>query len=67
MQLATIRSLSANGSNAWVNDTSVSNQHWLKLADGVTNSSVAWLLDQFFAHQPLQESCFGVESGLTAQ
>lgn len=50
---------SSNGSNAWVNDTSVTNQHWLKLADGVTNSSMAWLLDQFFIHEPSQKSCFG--------
>ncbi|KAJ5619712.1 hypothetical protein N7510_003696 [Penicillium lagena] len=50
---------SSNGSNAWVNDTSVTNQHWLKLADGVTNSSMAWLLDQFFIHDPAQQSCFG--------
>lgn len=48
----------ANGSNVWVNDSRVSNQHWLKLADGVTNSSVARLLDQFFAHDPLKMSCF---------
>lgn len=48
-----------NASNAWVNDTSVTNQHWLKLADGVTNSSVAWLLDQFYTHDPVIKSCFG--------
>lgn len=35
----------ANGSNAWVNDTGITNQHWLRLADGVTNSSLARLLD----------------------
>jgi hypothetical protein len=50
---------SANASNAWVNDTSVTNQHWLKLADGVTNSSMSWLLNQFFTHDPVQQSCFG--------
>lgn len=50
---------SANGSNAWVNDTSVTNQHWLKLADGVTNSSMAWLLNEFFTHDPVKQSCLG--------
>lgn len=47
----------ANGSNAWVNDSSVTNQHWLKLADGVTNTSVSGLLTQLFAHNPLDQSC----------
>jgi hypothetical protein len=51
----------ANASNAWVNASSVTNQHWLRLADGVTNSSVAWLLDQFYTHDPLQQTCFGYE------
>ena len=50
---------SANGSNAWVNDSSVTNQHYLRLADGVSNSSVAWLLDQFYVHDPIDERCFG--------
>jgi hypothetical protein len=50
---------SNNASNAWVNDTSVTNQHWLRLADAVSNSSVAWLLDQFFTHDPVVKSCFG--------
>lgn len=50
---------SKNGSNAWVNDTSVTNQHYLKLAEGATNSSMAWLLNQFFAHDPAQQTCFG--------
>ena len=49
---------SGNGSNAWVNDTSVQNQHWLRLADGVRNESVAWILDQFFVHDPVDMSCF---------
>lgn len=51
--------VSANASNSWVNDTSVTNQHWLKLADGVTNSSMSWLLNQFFAHDPVKQSCLG--------
>lgn len=53
------RLTSRNGSNAWVNDTSVTNQHWLKLANGVTNSSMAWLLDQFLVHNPVERRCFG--------
>jgi len=48
-----------NGSNAWVNDTTVTNQHWLRLADGVTNSSVAWMLDELYVSDPLQRACFG--------
>ncbi|KAI0384179.1 nucleoside hydrolase [Hypomontagnella monticulosa] len=48
----------ANGTNAWVNDSSVTNQHWLKLAGGVTNTSMAGLLTQFFAHNPSDKSCF---------
>ncbi|KAF2725316.1 nucleoside hydrolase [Polychaeton citri CBS 116435] len=50
--------VTANGSNAWVNDTSVRNQHWLKLAEGVRNESVAWLLDQFYMRDPLERICF---------
>lgn len=57
----------ANSSNAWVNDTTVTNQHWLKLADGVTNSSVAWMLDSFFTHDPLVQTCFGYDAGLKLQ
>lgn len=47
----------SNGSNAWVNDTSVRNQHWLKLADGVTNTTMAWLIDNFLVHPPGLSSC----------
>ncbi|EXJ91467.1 hypothetical protein A1O3_00015 [Capronia epimyces CBS 606.96] len=46
-----------NGSNAWVNDTSVTNQHWLKLDDRVTNSSMAWLIDNFLVHPPGMSTC----------
>ncbi|KAI0895818.1 nucleoside hydrolase [Annulohypoxylon nitens] len=46
-----------NGSNAWVNDTTVSNQHWLDLADGVTNSTVSEVLNKFFAHNPSDKHC----------
>ncbi|KAI2619269.1 nucleoside hydrolase [Hypoxylon sp. NC1633] len=49
--------LSTDGTNAWVNDSSISNQHWLKLADGVTNTSIASLLTQLFAHDPSDKSC----------
>ncbi|KAI0176493.1 nucleoside hydrolase [Hypoxylon sp. FL1284] len=49
--------VAADGTNAWVNDSSITNQHWLKLADGVTNSSVAQLLTQLFAHDPAAKSC----------
>ncbi|KAI1106225.1 nucleoside hydrolase [Jackrogersella minutella] len=46
-----------NGSNYWVNDSSVTNQHWLKLADGVTKTTVAGLLIEFFAHDPSDRNC----------
>lgn len=49
--------VSADGSNTWVNDSSTTNQHWLKLADGVSNRSVARLLDRFFAHDPSDKRC----------
>lgn len=48
----------ANGSNAWVNDTDVTNQHWLRLADEVTNSSMARLLDELITHNPSAGCCF---------
>ncbi|KAL6890395.1 inosine-uridine preferring nucleoside hydrolase domain-containing protein [Trichoderma evansii] len=48
----------ANGSNAWVNDTGVTNQHWLCLADGVTNSSMARLLDEIMTRDPSAGCCF---------
>lgn len=51
----------SNGSNAWINDTAVTNQHWLKLADEVSNSSVASLLTRFYAHDPLEASCMGTD------
>ncbi|KAF3057467.1 hypothetical protein GL218_06302 [Daldinia childiae] len=49
--------VSADGSNVWVNNSSVSNQHWLELADGVTNGTVAGLLTKLFAHNPSDKSC----------
>ncbi|OTB05605.1 hypothetical protein M426DRAFT_319596 [Hypoxylon sp. CI-4A] len=47
----------ANGSNTWINDTTVSNQHWLKLADGVTNTSIALSLNRFFSYDPSDTTC----------
>lgn len=38
-----------NGSNRWVDDSSRSNQHWLRLADGVTNTTIASLINRFLA------------------
>ncbi|EME39121.1 hypothetical protein DOTSEDRAFT_159290 [Dothistroma septosporum NZE10] len=46
-----------NGSNAWVDDSSVTNQHWLKLADGISNTSMANLLTQLYARDPGSASC----------
>lgn len=44
----------ADGSNAWVNDTSVTNQHWLELADGIMNASIARVLNQLYVATPVQ-------------
>ena len=51
---------SSNASNAWVNDSSVTNQHYLRLAEGVSNTSVAWLLDQLYTHDPIDKRCMGL-------
>ncbi|CAI4212066.1 unnamed protein product [Parascedosporium putredinis] len=45
------------GSNEWVHDSAVRNQHWLKLADGITNETVAAWLDRLLAHDPVGERC----------
>lgn len=47
----------SDGSNAWVNDTSIKDQHWLALADGVTNTSMSWLIDNFLIHSPTLSAC----------
>ncbi|EAQ83107.1 hypothetical protein CHGG_10925 [Chaetomium globosum CBS 148.51] len=46
-----------DGSNEWVNDTGAVNQHWLKLAEGVTNEDVAWWLDRFIGENPDGRRC----------
>lgn len=53
--------VAADGTNTWVNDSGISNQHWLRLADGVTNTSIARLLDRFYAHDPSGKSCSSYE------
>ncbi|KAL7817969.1 inosine-uridine preferring nucleoside hydrolase domain-containing protein [Trichoderma aethiopicum] len=50
----------ANGSNVWVNDTGVTNQHWLRLIDGA-NHSMAALLDELLSCDPSSKSCFRYE------
>ncbi|CZT18151.1 uncharacterized protein RCC_03991 [Ramularia collo-cygni] len=52
-----------NASNAWVFDERVRNQHWLGLADGVGNETVAWILNQFYERDPIVKGCFGFGSG----
>lgn len=61
--------ISKNGSNAWVNDTSVTNQHWLRLNDGITNTSVSDLLNHFLIHDPDNHACIngGSTSSLVKQ
>ncbi|XXG94879.1 hypothetical protein Hte_001138 [Hypoxylon texense] len=53
--------VAADGTNAWVNTSAVSNQHWLRLADRVTNTSVARVLNQFYAHDPSGKNCSSYE------
>ena len=48
-----------DGSNAWVDDPTVRNQHWLKLAAGVSNETVARLLNGLYAQDPAARECFG--------
>ena len=52
----------ATGLNAWVDNWAMTTQHWLKLADGVTNEDVSGLLDFFFALDPTMEHSF-VQNG----
>ncbi|KAF9037790.1 nucleoside hydrolase [Hymenopellis radicata] len=40
--------VSSDGSNAWVNDTSVTNQHWLILREGVSNATLGDRLDDLY-------------------
>lgn len=42
----------ADGSNAWVDDAWVTNQHWLELTEGVTNTMVAKVIDVFLEWDP---------------
>lgn len=50
----------SNGTNEWMNDNKVTNQRWLKLASGVSNVSVAEVLDTFYAHDPADHRCIGL-------
>ncbi|KAK0206867.1 inosine/uridine-preferring nucleoside hydrolase [Desarmillaria ectypa] len=38
----------SDGSNAWVNNTSVTNQHWIVLRDGFTNTTLRDVLDNLY-------------------
>lgn len=49
--------VSPDGSNTWVNDSRVTNQHWLKLTVQTTNTSLASLLDSFYTHDPTKDEC----------
>ena len=42
----------ADGTNEWVDDAGVTNQHWLAIAEGWQNESVAALLDELLASSP---------------
>jgi hypothetical protein len=53
------RIVGSNGSNEWMNETSVTNQHWLKLANGLSNETVADLLDRLYVESPSGHTCLG--------
>lgn len=42
----------SNGTNLWVDDGQQHNQRWLKLAEGVSNVTLAEILDGFYTHGP---------------
>ena len=41
-----------DGSNSWVLDPKVTNQNWIELADGVSNTTVATTLDDLCSVRP---------------
>jgi len=41
-----------DGSNSWVLDPKVENQKWIELADGVSNATVAVILDELYSVAP---------------
>jgi len=45
-------SISEDGTNTWVDDAGVTNQHWLQIGRGWGNISVAELIDQLLASGP---------------
>lgn len=46
-----------DGSNAWVEDGEVRNQHWLRLRDGVRGEEVGEMLDMLFARGAASSQC----------
>lgn len=42
----------SNGTNVWIDDGQQHNQRWLKLAEGVSNVTLAEILDGFYTHGP---------------
>jgi hypothetical protein len=48
-----------DGSNEWITENKTQNQHILQLADGVSNSSIGWLLDQLYIRNPIQKGLAG--------
>lgn len=41
-----------NGSNTWIYDKRVTNQRWIELGDGVSNATVAEVLDEIYIASP---------------
>lgn len=41
-----------DGSNSWVFDPKVTNQKWIELADGVSNTKMAGILDGLYSAPP---------------
>jgi hypothetical protein len=56
-----------NGSNAWVWDEGTSNQHWLELADDVSEEQVAAVVDWFLRQGPSERRCPGVRGAFGAE
>lgn len=47
----------ATGTNTWVNDSTVTNQHWLTLKDGVSNTTMSAILNKLYVQDTNTHSC----------
>lgn len=56
-----------SATNKWIDDETVTNQHWLRLADGVTNDDVSDLLNWFLTRGPETRGFEEYDAGLRVQ